>query len=177
MFVEHFRNIYTNLGIDLWFIDNLGWAPTTDCAKTELRSPFFENKILSTLRSFESNKALDLMATQWNSLRKAGVRLGWIKDFSTHGMVNKVVNQTYIALSAKKEKCISITYYRPISLTIAFYRLVANTIAKRLKETLPCTISKNQMDFVKGRQITDAILIANKAIDYWRIKKNQRFRD
>ncbi|KAA0039966.1 LINE-1 retrotransposable element ORF2 protein [Cucumis melo var. makuwa] len=36
-------------------------------------------------------------------------------------------------------------------------------------------MAENQMTFVKGRQIIDAILVANEAIDYWRVKKIQGF--
>ncbi|KAA0025507.1 LINE-1 retrotransposable element ORF2 protein [Cucumis melo var. makuwa] len=48
-------------------------------------------------------------------------------------------------------------------------------MATRLKTTLKETIAENQMDFVEGRQIIDAILIANEAICYWRVKKTKEF--
>ncbi|KAA0065894.1 LINE-1 retrotransposable element ORF2 protein [Cucumis melo var. makuwa] len=41
---------------------------------------------------------------------------------------------------------------------------MAKAIANRLKSTLPITISPNQLAFVRGRQITDVILMANEAV-------------
>ena len=46
------------------------------------------------------------------------------------------------------------------------YKLIAKVIAERLKQLLPDIISKNQLAFVRGRQITDVILIANEAVDF-----------
>lgn len=63
-----------------------------------------------------------------------------------------------LPLIAKKEKCNITTDYRPISLATIIYKLIAKTMAKRLKETLPHTVSDFQMAFVKGRQITNVIL-------------------
>ena len=101
--------------------------------------------------------------------------LNIFRDFHTNGIINKAVNETYIVLVAKKEKCTKTSDYRPISLTTVVYKLIAKVLAERLKATLPHTVSENQMPFVKGRQITNAILIANEATDYWRMKKAKGF--
>ncbi|KAA0036166.1 LINE-1 retrotransposable element ORF2 protein [Cucumis melo var. makuwa] len=48
---------------------------------------------------------------------------------------------------------------------------MAKAIANRLKSTLPLTITPNKLSFVQGRQITDAILMANETVDYWLTSK------
>ncbi|KAA0056068.1 LINE-1 retrotransposable element ORF2 protein [Cucumis melo var. makuwa] len=67
------------------------------------------------------------------------------------------------------------TDYRPIRLTTSLYKIIAKTLATRFKSTLEETIVENQMAFVNNRQITYAILIANAAIDFWRITKVRGF--
>lgn len=44
-----------------------------------------------------------------------------------------------------------------------------------MKDALPDIVVRNQMTFIKRRQITDAILIANEIIDFWRAKKIKGF--
>lgn len=63
--------------------------------------------------------------------------------------------------------------YRPISLTTTLYKLLAKVLTEMLKPTLIETIAENQSAFIKGRQITDAILIANEAIDMWKCAKKK----
>lgn len=96
------------------------------------------------------------------------------QDFFQISIVNNNVNDTYIVI-AKKERCLKATNYRSISLTISLYKIIAKTLAERLKQTLPLSISENQLAFVKNRQITDAIFMANETINYWRIKKVKGF--
>ena len=62
-----------------------------------------------------------------------------------------------------------------ISLTTGVYKLIAKVLAERLKIVLSGAISENQLTFIGGRQITDAILIANEAMDYWKRKKTKGF--
>ncbi|KAA0049980.1 LINE-1 retrotransposable element ORF2 protein [Cucumis melo var. makuwa] len=79
------------------------------------------------------------------------------------------------ALISKKDKCSMPSDYRPISLTTSLYKIMAKALENRLKTTLPDTVAENQMAFIKGRQITDAILIANEAIDTWKKRKTKGF--
>lgn len=58
---------------------------------------------------------------------------------SRKGIINWIVNLTYIALIAKKDKSNKAIDYRPI-FTTALRQLMVKTMAERPKETLPYTI-------------------------------------
>ncbi|RVW27733.1 hypothetical protein CK203_109967 [Vitis vinifera] len=55
--------------------------------------------------------------------------------------------------------------FRPISLVGSLYKWLAKVLAHRLKRAVGKVVSKAQGAFVEGRQILDAVLIANEAID------------
>ena len=97
------------------------------------------------------------------------------QDFFQNGKINKRTNETYIAIIAKKEWSLVVVDYRPTSLTTSLYKIIAKTLFTRLKAILPNTISDNEMASVHGRQTTDAILIANEAIDLWKRNKTRGF--
>lgn len=58
-----------------------------------------------------------------------------------------------------------LTDYRLISLIGVVYKIIAKLLAERLKKVVSKLVNKNQMTFIKGRQIMDAALIASECID------------
>ena len=55
--------------------------------------------------------------------------------------------------------------FRPISLIGRVYKIIAKLLAERLKKVLHRLVDNHQMAFIKGRQIMDAVLIANECVE------------
>ena len=84
------------------------------------------------------------------------------------------LNHTYIALIPKAHKPRKVTEFRPISLCNVIYRLIAKTIANRMKPILAQIISPNQSAFIPNRLITDNIIIGYECLHKIRHNKGKR---
>ncbi|RVX19759.1 Transposon TX1 uncharacterized 149 kDa protein [Vitis vinifera] len=82
------------------------------------------------------------------------------------------LNSTFLVLIPKKAGAEDLRDFRPISLVGGLYKLLAKVLANRLKKVVGKVVSSAQNAFVEGRQILDAALIANEAIDYL-LKRNE----
>ena len=86
-------------------------------------------------------------------------------DFNTNGKFVASLNATFIGLIPKRADAQNIMDYRPISLIDCIYKLLSKVLACRQRGVIGGLISENQNAFVGGRQILDAVLIANELID------------
>jgi hypothetical protein len=69
------------------------------------------------------------------------------------------------SLIPKKTNATEVRDFRPISLLGSVYKIVAKVLANRLSTVLGHLVSSPQNAFVKGRQITDLVPIANEILD------------
>ncbi|KAK2661448.1 hypothetical protein Ddye_000022 [Dipteronia dyeriana] len=74
------------------------------------------------------------------------------------------VNKTLITLIPKTSNGSRIMNFRPISLCSVLYKIIAKSIANRLRLVIGDVISENQSAFVPGRLITDNAIIGFECI-------------
>jgi len=115
---------------------------------------------------------------------------GWIVEFFLHffelmgddlldlveysrlqGSVNKSLNATFLTLISKVNNPRIFGYYRPISLCNLCYKLITKVIANRIKPILSRSLSEEQLGYLKGRQVLDAIGTTHECLHSIKVKK------
>ncbi|KAA3474993.1 reverse transcriptase [Gossypium australe] len=84
------------------------------------------------------------------------------------------INRTLVVLILKTATPKNLKNFRPISLCTVIYKIIAKTIANRLKMVLEECIDDSQSAFVPGRLITDNVLLAYEVLHSLKNKRTGR---
>jgi hypothetical protein len=96
-----------------------------------------------------------------------------VEESRIKGEVIKSLNSTFIALIPKVNGPTNFGDFRPITLCNLCYKVISKIIAQRLRPILYRSLSEEQFGFLKGRQINDAIGIAQECLHNIKEKKLQ----
>ena len=87
-----------------------------------------------------------------------------VEESKRSGVIHAPINATFIALIPKVKKVESFDDFRPISLCNCLYKIISKVVSRRLKEVLSNNISMEQFGLLQGRQIHEAIGVAQEAL-------------
>jgi hypothetical protein len=90
--------------------------------------------------------------------------LDCVEDSRVRGKVINLINSNFIALIPKGNKPNGFLDFTLIALCNLCYKIIAKVIAKRLRLILSRALSMEQLGFLKGRQILDAIGTAQECL-------------
>jgi hypothetical protein len=89
------------------------------------------------------------------------------------GEVIGFVYSTFLTLIPKVNKPTTFGDYKPIALCNLCYKLISKVITNRIKLILSRTLSGEQLGFLKGRQILDAIGMTQECLHSIKLKKSK----
>eukprot|EP00253_Pinus_taeda_P030204 PITA_30204 len=96
-----------------------------------------------------------------------------VEDSRRRGRISSAIKSTFIALIPKSNASTTFDDFRPISLCNCLYKIIAKTIANRLKPILSQHISSEQFAFLHHRQIHEAVASAHELLHTLHIKKQK----
>ncbi|RVW70916.1 Transposon TX1 uncharacterized 149 kDa protein [Vitis vinifera] len=168
--LRYFEKLYASPSGEPWRVEGLDWSPIFGESASRLESPFTEKEIFKAIFQMDRDKApgpdgftIAVFQDCWEVIKKDLVRV--FAEFHRSGIINQSTNASFIVLLPKKSMSRRISDFRPISLITSLYKIIAKVLAGRLRGVLHETIHSTQGSFIQGRQILDAVLIANKIVD------------
>ncbi|RVW82994.1 Transposon TX1 uncharacterized 149 kDa protein [Vitis vinifera] len=166
----YFEKFYTSPTGESWSVEGLDWSPISEESASRLNSPFTEKEISKAIFQLDWDKVqgpdgftIAIFQDCWDVIKKDLVRV--FAEFHKSGIINQSTNAFFIVLLPKKSLPKKISDFRPINLIISLYKIIAKVLSGRLRRVLHETIHSTQGTFVQGRQILDAVVIANEIVD------------
>lgn len=83
-----------------------------------------------------------------------------IREFFCSGALDPSINRTLISLIPKVAVPQSLKDFRPISLCNTVYKVITKLVSNRLKSFMPDLVLPAQTSFIKGRNITENVILA-----------------
>jgi hypothetical protein len=94
-----------------------------------------------------------------------------VEDTRIKGKIAGGINSTFLVLIPKDSSPTSFDDFRPISLCNLIYKIISKVISNRIKPILGRSLSAEQLGFLKGRRIHDAIGAAHECLHSIKQKK------
>eukprot|EP00253_Pinus_taeda_P029408 PITA_29408 len=138
-------------------------------------------EVFRTVQSFprfvEEDEAEDLTIPVTKEEIEAAMKLmeitDVVEDSRQKGVIYRPFNSRFIALIPKKDDPESFEDFRPISLCNCIYKIISKVIALRIAPILSRNISMEQFGFLDGRQIHEAIGVAQEVTHSIKTKKKK----
>ncbi|KAI0519619.1 hypothetical protein KFK09_007073 [Dendrobium nobile] len=147
-----------------------------DCDSELLIKDLEEAEIKEIIFNLGNNKSLgfdgithSFFKAFWNTIRMDVVNA--VKQFFVTGLINKEWKDPLIVLIPKSPNPSTPSAYRPISLCNTIYKIAAKVLLNRMLGIIPKIISEEQAAFVRGRAISDHLLLAQEAFNKMRLSK------
>jgi hypothetical protein len=97
--------------------------------------------------------------------------LAMVEESRRLGSISGCINSTFLTLILKTNNPSTFEDFRPISLCNLCYKMISKIIANRIKPILSRSLSTEQLGFLQGRRIQDAIDTAHESIHNIKKKK------
>lgn len=119
-----------------------------DNSKKALEKPFIEQEIWNSIINCDSSRApgpggfsMGFFKKQWKTLKGEIMKI--VKDFYHTASLDSKVSTLFITLIPKCSSLTSINDCKPISLISSLYKIIAKTLANKLKLVINEVIGEN----------------------------------